>query len=1299
MSATAERVVGRDEELAAIAAFLADAELGGTAAVIEGEAGIGKTTLWQYGVNAAQELGHRVLVARPAGAEARLSFAALGDLLEGAVEDVLEDVAAPQRRALEVALLLAEAAGPPPDRRAVSVASLAALRALAAREALVVAIDDVQWLDPPSEAVLAFAVRRLRSEPVRFLLARRLEAPRDGTFALERALTEARLRRIPVGPLSLGALHHLLRTRLGTPFPRPLLRRIHELSAGNPFFALELARAFRRGAVRIEPGEQLPVSLEALVRERLAALPGPTQEALAIAASASQPTLSLLELVRDREALGVLSPAVDALVVEVEDGRVRFTHPLLASGAYLALDAAGRRDLHERLARVVADVEERARHLALAVSGPDAGVAATLEEGARHALARGAPAAAADLSERAARLTPAERAADARRRLVDAAFFHFESGDSRRARALLEDVIAAPGAGPERARALIRLARVRGYDDDLRAAAELFLQAVAEAGDDRLVRAEAHEGASTTFFKLRERLREAADHAEAAAELAAAVGATSLLGEALSSKLMVEAILGRERAEATLAAALEVQPAVEHVRILAQPVFAAAIVSMWSDDHARARTTLETLHRRASELGDESSLPYLLAILAQAECLLGDYSAARSHADEGFELAEQAGQESLRAYHLALRALVGAHTGDLEAARDAALASLAVASRTNARPAEHFATTALGLLELSAGRPGEAARVLRPLAALVRREAIDEPGVVTRFAADHVEALVELGDLDAASETLDWYEGNAARLPRHSALANAARCRGLLAGARGDVKDAVTAFERALGEHDLATIRFDRARTLLALGATYRRSKQKRAARAAPRRSAGRLRRPRRRRLGREREGGAGPNRRSCAQPRRADGGGETRGRARRRRTDESRGRGRTFHRRSNRGGPSLPDLREGRRSLARGARAALPGRRSRPARFVGAGDRKDRGFPPFRVARPLVASAGSDPEKGESHAQDVVRARRCPCARPCRARGRLRRKRRAGGGCRARRLGNGRRQAGRRLDRRRGGADRRRVGEGAVWVASFDGDTVTRLDPKSKAPSGQPIRVGNGPFSIAVGEGSVWVANQFDDTVVRIDPRSNQMVGKPIPVGDRPLAVAVGEGSVWAFSSLDSTLTRIDPKTGKVVSTSPPILTRQAGTPDYAGLAVADGSLWVTSPGEGTIVRVDARSNRRVGKPIEVGAGPLGLAVVDGTVWVANYDGASVSRVDARTGKPLGEPIAVDGQPIALAAGEDGSVWVAIGTGSVVRIDPKGNGVGEPIPVSQRAQAVAVADGEVWVANQLDNTVARIAP
>jgi hypothetical protein len=210
-------VVGRDAELAEVDAFLGAP--GGGTIVLEGDAGIGKTTLWRTAVARAAERGLAVLTSSPGAGETRLTFAGLGDFLDGLSDDVFEGLPAPQRRALDVALLRADAAGSPPDQRAVSAALLSVLRMLAEATPLLVAVDDVQWLDQPSWRVLEFARRRLADDGVKFMLAQRVE-PDVRRREVDRA------QRLRVGTLNLAALHDILREELGERFPRPAVVRI-----------------------------------------------------------------------------------------------------------------------------------------------------------------------------------------------------------------------------------------------------------------------------------------------------------------------------------------------------------------------------------------------------------------------------------------------------------------------------------------------------------------------------------------------------------------------------------------------------------------------------------------------------------------------------------------------------------------------------------------------------------------------------------------------------------------------------------------------------------------------------------------------------------------------------------------------------------------------------------------------------------------------------------------------------------------------------------------------------------------
>src|SRR6266540_1241925 len=301
-------VVGRESEIDSVHDFLEAVPVGPIALLIEGEIGIGKTTLWREGVAEAGERGLQVLTSRPVEAEIALPFAVLGDLLGDVPDSALKR---------------------PPD---------------------------------PQREALAFAARRLRDEPIGFLLARRAEASEKSRLELETALDSDRLKRLAIGPLDIRSLDRLLRAQLGRQFLRPALVELQRVSGGNPFFALELGRALLTRDVSPAPGEPLPVpaTLNELVRERLAGIPTAAREAALVVSALSRPTVDLVAAAGGGGGAAALEKAAAAGVLEVADGRVRFSHPLLASVVYAQTPPARRRELHARLAEIVDDPDEQA---------------------------------------------------------------------------------------------------------------------------------------------------------------------------------------------------------------------------------------------------------------------------------------------------------------------------------------------------------------------------------------------------------------------------------------------------------------------------------------------------------------------------------------------------------------------------------------------------------------------------------------------------------------------------------------------------------------------------------------------------------------------------------------------------------------------------------------------------------------------------------------------------------------------------------------------------------------------------
>jgi ATP/maltotriose-dependent transcriptional regulator MalT len=821
-----DEVIGREEELASIGRFLDARERLPAIFLLQGEAGIGKTTLWREGLRAAEQRGFRVLSSRPSPSETRLAFTGVADLIGPHVDEILPTLPAPQRRALERALLLAEAEGPPPDPRTIAVALLSSLRTLVREEPLLVALDDVQWLDEASAAALAFALRRLEEGPVAFVLAQRVDGSGRLPLGLERH-PEGRLQRIEIGPLSLGALQRLLSGRSGETLSRPVLRRLHELVGGNPFFALEVAHALQRRGGRIEPGEPLPVppSIDELLGERVGVLPAETVEALECAAAMADPTVDLLTVVLDDRDVRVrLEPAITAQVVDLERGRVRFTHPMLATATYARLSPDRRRDLHRRLGAVAPTLEERARHLALATNVPDEAVAVALDEAARSAAARGAPAAAAELSELAALRTPADRIDEGRLRRIAAAEYHFTAAAVVRAHALLTELGQEIPAGPLRARVWLRLLLLQ---QDWVRAGELAEQALEEAeGDPAFVAAAEYWG--SFVWLLRGNISRARDGARAAVNAAEPAGDPISLVQSVSFALLCDAFGGAPAAPELVERALTLERGMPDVPIHYPPSLTVGLVLMYAGRLDEARQRMEAARQRTLELGDDYMLGGVLLHLAELEVRAGNWATASELAEAGHEITIEMGLRQQQSALLYAKALIAAHQGRTEEARAAATEGSRVA--VAGFLFDQLNRAVLGFLELSLGNLAEADRELRPLPAELASMGFSEPSISVA-PPNAVEVLVELGEIAEAGRLVDEMERQAIALDSAWTLAQAWRGRGLIAAAEGDIDASLAAFERSLAVHDQVPSPFERARTLFDRGRVQRRARQRRAAR------------------------------------------------------------------------------------------------------------------------------------------------------------------------------------------------------------------------------------------------------------------------------------------------------------------------------------------------------------------------------------------------------------------------------------------------------------------------------------
>ena len=796
--------------------------------MLEGEAGVGKTALWRRALEAAPGSRWRILTSAPAGSEARLAFAALGDLLDPVIDDALPALPGPQRRVLEVALLRSDgdARQDQIDERTIGVATLSVCRTLSARAPLLLAIDDLQWVDASSAAALRFAVRRLHDEPVLVLATRRLEGGQSAPLELERMLGDARVQRLRVGPLSLGGVHELLVARLGLDASRSTLVRLQELAGGNPFYSLEIGRELIARGSEPTPDEPLPVpgSVRGLVQARVGRLSPAARTVLLAAAALARPTRAILSQLEERADAGLDEALAAGLIGLSNSDRVRFAHPLFASVHYEQAPLAERRRMHARLSVLVEDLEQKARHLALATRGVDERVASQLDLAAGSAAARGGPRAAAELCDLAARLSPAsgQRA----KRVLASAEYHHRAGSLGLASDRAREALGIATESGVRARALAVLGTVAGDTEGIECATALYRRALRESGRSRELRADLHQklawlrllGADATRAERHARaMLRLADGIDPAAE--AAAGATLSLVLAARAEPVLSGFSTRVRSSA----GAEERPwAWSEIG----PAALEGVVLLWAGELEQARSPLEAMRRDAAESADPWGEIHALAYLSALETNLGRPARGRELALRYLELAAAPDQDAQRAGALWPLASAAGWLGRIDEARDAARQGRELAERTGHCLYVIGSLAALGAVELSLDNPVAAAAALQRAWELMSSGGVKSPG---RFPVlpDLVDALVAAGELDHAATAACEQRRIARGLNRPWVRALSARCDAVIADARGQEAVAVAAFERALREHRLQDRPLDRARTAFAYGVLHRRRRRK----------------------------------------------------------------------------------------------------------------------------------------------------------------------------------------------------------------------------------------------------------------------------------------------------------------------------------------------------------------------------------------------------------------------------------------------------------------------------------------
>lgn len=434
-------------------------------------------------------------------------------------------------------------------------------------------------------------------------------------------------------------------------------------------------------------------------------------------------------------------------LIKVRGQRVSFTHPLFASAVYTAASPDHRRDLHRRLGQLMTDIEERARHLALAARCPDERAAALLDAAARQAGARGAPGAAGELQEWAARLTPTGRLEAMQDRTLQAAEHFYRAGDLQHARGLLDALREEVPEGGRRARVLRLLAEIRYNEDSFADASKLLEEALASAP--------ACETAVEILLALAFANFIAGDVAQAlfaarqALRRAEGVGSSPLLAEALAVEANVAFFAGLGLDTSKVERALALEDRTRDVQMLVRPSLIAALFAVYQGRLSEAAVSLRALHDWTVERGQDSDC-MLLVWLSATESFRGDFATAERIADEALSMAAQTVSGTIRGAALMHRGKARALRGDVAGAREDLQQSAWLLDQTGDIVEAAWTQWTLGFLELSIGDHVAAQRAYAPYVAAVEANGVPEPFAVN-FLPDAIETLIVQGDLDRAS--------------------------------------------------------------------------------------------------------------------------------------------------------------------------------------------------------------------------------------------------------------------------------------------------------------------------------------------------------------------------------------------------------------------------------------------------------------------------------------------------------------------------------------------------------------------
>lgn len=803
-------LVGRDAEQRRLDRALDDARDGrSTAIVVFGAAGVGKTSLMEWLCGQAEQRAMRTLRVSCAPNEAAVPFAGLDALVRPLLVH-LDALPAAQVAAVRSALALDDNQGA--GSFALGAGTISLLASAAESTPVLVAVDDAQWLDPPSRDAVVFAARRLRAEGIAMVLTYRAEQPPAALHGVEQ---------LPVAALDQPRSEALVRMIAGPRLPEATAQALAIAGAGNPLVLAELVRgltAEERDGRAALVGPPRPIASADLFADRIRMLPDPARRALLLLATVDDGADHLLgELLDAGGARDHLLVAEEAGLVELQPSGPVMRHPLVRSSSYHGATPAERRAAHAAVADAMATSDSRRPwHLAAAAAAPDETIAAALERTAARARHRGAGETAARTMRRAADMSPDETARG--RRLLRSAEDFAASGALTEARLMLDDAACArTGSEADAMRARLDLHAGRPAE----AIPVLVAHARALAGSDPQAAAQLLRTAAFGAMQAGS-LDDWLEHASSAVALLEPVRGPAYLG-ALS--LWAAGLVASGRAEEATDPMLEAEAGLLAAadRPADAPLEEAGLLAhafIWTDRFDRGERLLSMLLEQARRSSRVASLPYLLIIQTALMARVGRLQAGAAAITEAVELAEDTGQESVLLSALGMSGIVHAFLGDEGACKAAAERARELSDAAAGRQAS-ITHTCLGHLALARGDVADAAAHLDRAAGVQGSVGFAEPGSQP-WVADHAEALARLGREAEARERLAPYVEAAERLGRASALGQARRVEGLLAD------DAE--FECLLRESEEllagAGLPGHRAQSLLCLGERLRRARR-----------------------------------------------------------------------------------------------------------------------------------------------------------------------------------------------------------------------------------------------------------------------------------------------------------------------------------------------------------------------------------------------------------------------------------------------------------------------------------------